>query len=123
MSGSTIHWLGKHLLACGDAIAGEQGSNINLEILTLRIVGRIGVEHCMAVEHNAFCVLAMDYHTRAYVNRLCDTAIAYGHAVEVTSLVETQHTMFNSLVAILQCCLAIVKANGKAQRAIVEQFV
>ena len=77
----------------------------------------------MVVESDALGVLAVDDYARTHVNRLCDAAVAYGHAIEVPSLVEAQNAMFNSLVAILQHCLTVVKANGEAQRTIVEELV
>ena len=123
MTCSTTHRLWIEDFSCLYITLREKCANIDLEVLSLGIVGRVGIEHTVLVNNECLGVLAVNHHATCNVNRLCESAVAYCHAVVVAALVDAEQTVLHCLVAILQLCLVVCKAHGETQRAIVENLI
>ena len=102
---------------------GEEAGHVDLEVLGIGVIGRVGIVQEVLAKDDALGVLSMNHDTGCKVAGLREALVPNGHLVEVRTLVETQDAMFHNGLVVLDLNGGIGQFNGEAQGTIVENLV
>jgi 2-dehydro-3-deoxygluconokinase len=110
-----------HELSCIGTV-GEECCHINLKLMALCRVGRVGICHIVGGEFEVGCLLGMYHYAATNVHRLLQSVVPYGHLVEERPLVEAYYAMFGHVLSVN--LLGIVhQFERKAQRTVVQHAI
>ena len=102
---------------------GEQGCHVELETVTLGLVGGVGILYVVLPYDHALGIGGMDYNPGGKVAWRGESRVPYGHLVEVGAFVEAYDAVLYNILVVLDLHGVVCKLHGEAQGTVVDDAV
>ena len=102
---------------------GEQGCHVELETVTLGLVGGVGILYVVLPYDHALGIGGMDYNPGSKVAWRGESRVPYGHLVEVGAFVKADDAVLNNILVVLDLHGIVRKLYGEAQWSVVEKLI